>query len=165
MMVVVTPLPTAIENANHLLKAIFYRRLRKAIQRAGAARLVDELMQEKVARGIRSPRELLAQVTRTDAAKGAAIAREVRSCAPKLIVNQVHNDEEAGVGKQMAVAYAEYFGVRAEFLGAIWSDDRVRSAVKMKRPAIEAFPQSAFAQAIGEIVGRQLDSEEAADGG
>ncbi len=163
MMVVVTPLPTAIENANHLLKAIFYRRLRKAIQRAGAGRLVDQVMEEKVARGIRSPRDLLVQVTRMDAGKGAAIGREIGACAPKLIVNQVHSEEEAGLGKQMAVAYTEYFGVRAEFLGAIWNDDRVRSAVKMKRPAIEAFPQSPFAQAIGEIAGRQLDAEEASD--
>lgn len=122
--VVVVPVPTAMENVYHFLKAAYFRGLKRAIQRAGAARIVDQAMEEKVARGIRSPRELLAQITAMDPAAGAAIAREVAALAPRLIVNQVQQEEELELGRKMALAYRDYFGVPADFLGAIRNDDR-----------------------------------------
>lgn len=159
-LMVVTPVPTAIENAYHFFKAAYYRGLKKAIQKAGAARIVDQAMDEKVLRGIRSPNELLAQIAAMDPAAGAAIAREIAALAPRLIVNQVQAEEDLELGRRMATAYRHYFGVQADFLGAIRSDDRVRHAVRMKRPVLEAFPQSVFAQAIREIAEYRLHAGE-----
>ena len=163
--VVVTPIPTSIENAYHFLKAAYYRGLKGAIQRAGAARIVDQAIEEKVARGIRSPGELLAQIAALDPAAGAAIARDVAALAPRLIVNQVQQEEEMELGRKIALAYRNYFGVQADFLGAIRSDDRVRHAIRMKSPVLEAFPQSVFAQAIRDIVEYRLNSREVGNAG
>lgn len=162
---VVAPVPTAIENAYHFLKAAYFRGLKRAIQRAGAARIVDQAMEEKVARGIRSPRELLEQITAMDPAAGAVISREVAALAPRLIVNQVQQEEDLELGRRMALAYRDYFGVQADFLGAIRSDDRVRHAVRMKRPVLEAFPQSVFAQTIREIAEYRLNAGEVGNAG
>jgi flagellar biosynthesis protein FlhG len=163
--VVVAPVPTAIENAYHFLKAAYFRGLKRAIQKAGAVRIVDQAMEEKVARGIRSPRELLAQITVMDPAAGAAIARDVAGLAPRLIVNQVQQEEELELGRRMALAYRDYFGVQADFLGAIRSDDRVRHAIRMKRPVLDAFPQSVFALAIREIAEYRLNAREVGNAG
>jgi len=162
--VVVAPFPTAVENAYHFLKAAYFRGLKRAIQRAGAARIVDQAMEEKVARGIRSPRELLAQIATLDPTAGAAIAREIAALTPRLIVNQVQLEDELQLGRKMALAYRDYFGVPADFLGAIRTDDRVRHAVRMKRPVLEAYPQSAFAQAIREIAEYRLGAKEVENG-
>jgi flagellar biosynthesis protein FlhG len=162
---VVAPVPTAIENAYHFFKAAYYRRLKKAIQEAGAARIVDQAMEAKVARGIRSPRELLAQIAATDPAVGAVIAGNIAALAPRLIINQVQQEEELELGRRMALAYRDYFGVPAEFFGAIRSDDRVRHAVRMKRPVLEAFPQSAFSQAIREIAEFRMHAGKAGNAG
>lgn len=164
-LMVVTPAPTAIENAYHFFKAAYYRGLKKAIQKAGAARIVDQAIEEKVARGIRSPKELLAQITAMDPAAGAVITREVAALAPRLIVNQVQQEEDLELGRRMAMAYQHYFGIQAEFLGAIRSDDRVRYAVRMKRPVLEAFPQSAFAQSIRELAECRLNTGEVGNAG
>jgi flagellar biosynthesis protein FlhG len=163
--VVVTPVPTSVENAYHFLKAAYFRGLKRAIQRAGAVRLVDQAMEEKVARGIRSPRELLAQIATMNPAAGAAIAQEVAALAPRLIVNQVQQEEELELGRKMAIAYRDYFGVQAGFLGAIRSDDRVRHAIRMKRPVLEVFPQSTFSQSIREIAELRLNVKEAVNAG
>jgi flagellar biosynthesis protein FlhG len=100
-----------------------------------------------------------------DPAAGAAIARDVAALAPRLIVNQVQQEEELDLGRRMALAYRDYFGVQAEFIGAIRSDDRVRHAIKMKRPVLEAFPQSVFAQAIREIAEYRLNTGEVGNAG
>jgi flagellar biosynthesis protein FlhG len=155
--VVVVPAPTAIENTYHFLKAAYFRGLKRAIKRAGATRVVNKVMEEKIVRGIRFPGEMLAQITELDPAAGAVIAREVGANAPRLIVNQVQQQEELELGPKMAFAYRKYFGVQAEFLGAIRSDDRVRQAVQMKRPVLEIFPESVFSQAVREIVKYRLN--------
>jgi flagellar biosynthesis protein FlhG len=100
-----------------------------------------------------------------DPAAGAAIARDVAALAPRLIVNQVQQEEELELGRRMALAYRDYFGVQADFLGAIRSDDRVRHAVRMKRPVLEAFPQSVFSQAIREIAEFRMQAGEAGNAG
>ncbi len=158
--VVVVPVPTAIENTYHFLKAAYFRGLKRAIQRAGAARVVNKVMEEKVVRGIRMPKELLAQIAEMDPAAGAVIAREICASAPRLIVNQVQQKEELELGAKMAFAYRNYFGVQADYLGAIRSDDRVGQAIRMKRPVLEAFPKSVFAHAIREIVKYRLNGGE-----
>jgi flagellar biosynthesis protein FlhG len=150
--VVVVPVPTAIENAYHFLKAAYFRGLKGAIKRAGAARVVDKAMEEKVVRGIRSPKDLLTHIAAMNPAAGAIIERQIAALAPKLIINQVQQTEELKLGRKMVCAYGHYFGVPAEFLGAIRSDDRVSQAIRMKQPVLEAFPQSAFSQTIRKIV-------------
>jgi flagellar biosynthesis protein FlhG len=158
--VVIVPVPTAIENTYHFLKAAYFRGLKQAIKRAGASRVVNMVMEEKAVRGIRRPKEMLAQISEIDPAAGAVIAREVGASAPKLIVNQVQQQEELELGPKIAFAYRHYFGVQADFLGAIHSDDRVSQAIRMKRPVLDAFPESVFARAVREIVKHRLDEGE-----
>lgn len=158
--VVVVPVPTAVENTYHFLKAAYYRGLKRAIKHADAARVVNRVVEEKVVHGIRSPREMLAQITEMDPAAGAVIAREIGAGAPRLIVNQVQQKEELELGPKITFAYRNYFGVQADFLGAIHNDDRVSQAIRMKRPVLEAFPESVFAHAIREIAKYRLNRGE-----
>ncbi len=163
--VVVVPVPTAIENTYHFLKAAYFRGLKRAIQVAGASRVVNKMMEEKVVRGIRLPKELLTQISEMDPAAGAVISREIGASAPRLIVNQVQQKEELELGPKMVYAYRNYFGIQADFLGAIRSDDRVRQAIRMKRPVLEAFPESVFSHAIREIAKYRLNGGEVDNAG
>jgi flagellar biosynthesis protein FlhG len=158
--VVVVPIPTAIENTYLFLKAAYFRELKRAIKETGATRIVNKVMEEKVVRGIQLPKELLTQIIEMDPVAGAAIAREVGASAPRLIVNQVQQKGELELGPKMAFAYRNYFGVQADFLGAIRHDERVRQSVRMKRPVLEAFPESVFSHAIREIAKYRLNGGE-----
>ncbi|APG28119.1 hypothetical protein A7E78_09855 [Syntrophotalea acetylenivorans] len=161
--VVAVPAPTSMENTYHFLKAAYFRGLKQAIKRAGATRVVSQAIEEKVVRGISSPKELLSHIITMDPESGAVIAEQVSTHGPKLIVNQVEQKKDLELGQGIASAYRDYFGISAEFLGAIPSDNLVRNAVRMKCPVLEAFPQSQFSKRIREITRSLLKKGEIED--
>jgi flagellar biosynthesis protein FlhG len=155
---VVTPTPTSIENAYHFLKAVFYRKLKKAVHRVGAARIVVKAMEEKMVRGIRSPRDLIADLERTAPEAGQAVIREMGAFAPGLILNQTRREEETAIGRQIAAACRDFFGMEINFLGVIGNDDRVYYAVQKRRPVLMALPKSPFALSMERLAAHVLSS-------
>lgn len=158
---VVVPEPTSVENAYHFLKAAFHRRLEESARRAG----VDDAMRRAMrgrARGMQSPRQLIAGLSESDPAAGRELRRQAADFRPRLIVNQVRHPSEAALGKEMALACRDYLGVEARYLGAVAYDDAVRRALKEQRPAMELFPTSPFSTAISKIASRLLEPEKPA---
>ncbi len=162
-LLVVTPLPTAVENAYHFLKVGFFRQLKGVVRQAGLESQTAELLQDRRALGIRSPGELLAQIRRQFPQRGAMVAKGMARFAPQIVVNQVRNEEERQLGRQMALAASRYFGLPVTPLGSLPYDERVHAAIQKRRPALESSPQSGFSQAIREIGGRLHDTEEETD--
>ena len=160
---VVTPTPTSVENSYHFLRAVFFRRLKEAVRRAGAARLVGRLLEEKMARGIRSPRDLMQEVLRIHPASGRAILREMQTYSPRLIVNQVRRETEVDLGRRIVFACDDYFGIKVGYAGAIRNDERVHYALQMKKPVIEAFPQTPFSLSLSKICRQLLGAQEVED--
>jgi flagellar biosynthesis protein FlhG len=146
--VVVTPTPTSVENAYHFLKAAYFRRLRRAIRRTGVSKMIDQLLEDRLLRGIVSPRNLLIDLGRQDSTAAASIAREMGNFSPHLLVNQVRREEETLLGAQMMSACSDFFGTRCDYLGAIWNDERVYYAIQKRRSVLDAYPQSPFSLAI-----------------
>ncbi|MBI5187010.1 MAG: P-loop NTPase [Nitrospinae bacterium] len=153
---VVVPTPTSIENAYHFLKAAFYRRLKTAIAEAEVGHLVDQAKEQKVALGIRTPREFLQHLAETSPEAGAAVSEKMAVFRPKLIVNQVRRPEEIALGTKMSTACRGYFGVEMNFLGGIYNDDKVVLSIQTRKPAMKAYPQSSFANEINDIMANLL---------
>lgn len=145
---VVAPTPTSVENAYHFLKAVFYRKLRKAIQKAGVRHLVDQVLEEKVRRSVRSPRDLMRHIAEASPQCGPLLADEFRGFAPRLIINQVRRLEDRLLGERMATACRDFFGADVACAGHIQNDERVLQAVQARRPALEMFPESPFALSL-----------------
>lgn len=154
--IVVVPTPTSVENAYHFLRAVFYRKLRKAIQKAKVKHVVDHLLEEKVKRGIRSPREMVDQVIRMAPETGPVLQSEVQTFAPKLIVNQVRRREDKALGEHMAAACRDFFGIDVECAGSVQNDERVVLAIQARRPVLEMFPDSPFAVSLQSTAKRLL---------
>ena len=159
-LLVVTPQPTAIENAYLLLKAAFARQLKQVVSRLGAASPFDTAVRDREELGIRTPADLLAHLHRLDPPAGEAIASEMHSFAPRIIVNQIRREDELELGEQMALAASNYFGIRIGSLGSIHDDDEVHRAVQMKRPVLELSPQARFSQGVNGLTRALLDAEE-----
>jgi flagellar biosynthesis protein FlhG len=145
---VVTPTPTSVENTYHFLKAAYFRKLRRAIRQSEAGGMIERLMGDRLTRGIASPRDLLADLGRHDAAAAHRIAEEMAHFTPSLIINQTRREEETLLGQQMASACRDFFGVRCEFLGPVWNDERVYYAIQKRRPVLDSYPQSPFSLAM-----------------
>jgi len=157
---VVLPEPTSVENAYHFIKAAFYRKLKKATRRTGVAEAIDRAMEEKVARGIQSPRALINNVLQINPEAGHALEEEVRSFKPNIIVNQARRHDDHELGTDMVQACQDYFGINIRNLGHIDESDSLREAVRLRKAVVDAFPVSSFTRAIHSIVRNLLEARE-----
>lgn len=156
---VVVPEPTSVENTYQFIRAAFYRRLKRAGERDVVQPVVQQVMEEGT---VRSPRELIERVRRINPAIGAALANAAGSFAPAVLVNQVSDDLQRRLGRDIATACRDYFGVDVVALGAIDRDPLVSRSVVERRPAVELFPGSAFVTALEGVVERILARPEPA---
>ena len=155
---VVLPEPTSVENAYHFIKAAFYRKLKKATRKTGVAEAIDKAMEEKVARGIQSPRALINNVLQMNPEAGHALEEEARSFKPNIIVNQTRKHDDHELGGDIVLACLHYFGINIRNLGHIDEDDALKEAVRQRRAVVDAFPVSPFTGAIHSIVKNLLDT-------
>jgi flagellar biosynthesis protein FlhG len=156
---VVAPTPTSVENAYFFLKAVFFRCLKQALVAAGSLEVVDRALEEKLARGIRTPRDLLAEVRRTSPEIGEAATAKIASLSLRVIVNQMHREEEMPLGLQITEACRDFFSLEVDCLGEIRHDEKVRIAEQMRHPVMLAFPQCSFAETIDAMVERLIISQ------
>jgi flagellar biosynthesis protein FlhG len=153
-LVVVTPEPTAIENAEHFLKAAFYRSLRKVARRPDVRAVIRRLREHGTSRRVRSAGELIALVRAIDPPAAKPLEECAQSFAPLLLVNQVQTPEHRRVGPQLVTSCRELLGVAIEFAGSVDFDPNVAAAVAMQQPVLLAFPLSRFSRHIEALAER-----------
>jgi len=162
-LLVVTPLPTSVENAYHVLKAGYFRQLKRLVRAAELDREAGELLRDRRALGIRLPGELLEELQKISPRRGAAVARGMRSFAPRILVNQARSEEDRQLAPKMARAAGDYFGLPVTSLGSLPDDDRVHAAIRQRRAILELFPQAAFSLSIRDLGRRLRNNEETTD--
>ena len=160
--VVVVPEPTSIENAYHFLKAAFFRSLRAVTRHATVHAALTRVLDERIKRRVRSPLDLIAGVMEIDPVAGQILRQRARSFAPKLIVNQVRNDEQRALGSKIAHVCREHMGTQIEDLGYLEHDQHVADAVHHRKPVLQLHPTCPFARGIRRIVERVVRGTPAA---
>ncbi len=155
---VVLPEPTSVENAYHFIKAAFYRKLKKATRQTGVAEAIDKAMEEKIARGIQSPRNLISNVMQIDPEAGQTLKEEAETFCPNIIVNQTRRFDDHDLGDDIVHASRDYFGIDIRHIGNIDEDDALREAVRLRKAVMDVFPASPFSRSIQTIVRNLLDS-------
>jgi flagellar biosynthesis protein FlhG len=153
-LLVTAPEPTAIENTYHFLKAAFYRSLQAAARSESVRPTLERVIDERTARGVRTPRELLEAVEMSDAEAGRALREAAARFAPLLVVNQVRTLEQRTLGRDVSAACRDYLDTRVDFLGALERDECVRDAVRRREPVLTLFPGCPFARDLEAVAGR-----------
>jgi flagellar biosynthesis protein FlhG len=161
-LVVVTPEPTAIENAQHVLRAAVYRSLRNVAQRPEVSAAILRLRKDRRGWRVRSARELVALVREIDPPAAKLLEERTRSFMPLVLVNRAETDEHRRLGPQLVASCRELLGAPIEFAGAIDSDSTVPAAVAQQQPAFQAFPHSSFSRHIEALAQRLLREAAAA---
>jgi flagellar biosynthesis protein FlhG len=159
--VVVVPEPTSIENAYHFLKAAFFRSLRAVARNAAVNAALARVLDERTKRRVRSPLDLVAGVMAIDPEAGRILTQRVAAFLPKLIVNQVRNDDQRDLGNKIAHVCREHMGTQIEYLGALDHDQHVADAVHHRKPVLQLYPTCPFAKSVRRIVDRMLRGEPA----
>jgi len=157
--VVVVPEPTSIENAYHFLKAAFFRSLRSVVRHAAVNAALERVLDERTKRRVRSPLDLIAGVMQIDPEAGRLLTQRVRTFLPRLIVNQVRNDDQRDLGNKIAHVCREHMGTQIEYLGALDHDPHVADAVHHRKPVLQLHPTCPFAKSVRRIVDHMLRGE------
>jgi flagellar biosynthesis protein FlhG len=161
-LVVTTPEPTAIENAEYFLRAAFYRSLRDAARRPDVAAAIQRLRLNGRGRRVNSAEQLIALVRAIDPPAAKPLEDRAQAFAPLLVVNQVRTPEQRGVGPRIVASCRERIGVTIELAGHLETDPNVAAAVERGQPALQAFPLSRFSRQI-EALAQRLGRDAAAE--
>jgi flagellar biosynthesis protein FlhG len=153
-LVVATPEPTAIENAEYFLRAAFHRSLREAARRPDVAAAIRRLRENGRARRVHSAGELIALVRAIDPPAAKPLEDRAQAFAPLLVVNQIRTSEHRGVGPRIVSACRDRLGVAIELAGSIDADPNVAAAVERRQPALQAFPLCHFSRQIEALAKR-----------
>jgi flagellar biosynthesis protein FlhG len=160
-LVVVTPEPTAIENAEHFIRTAFYRSLREVARRPDVAAAIRRLRENGRPRRLHSAVQLMALVRAIDPPAAKPLEDCAQAFTPLLVVNQVQSAEHRAVGPRLAASCREHLGAAIEFAGSIDSDPSVAEAVARRQPALQAFPLCRFSRQIEALAQRlqRLDAD------
>jgi flagellar biosynthesis protein FlhG len=109
-------------------------------------------MEEKVARGIQSPRTLINNVLQINPEAGHTLEEVASSFKPNIIVNQTRRHDDHELGTDIVQACQDYFGINIRSVGHIDADDSLREAVRLRKAAVDSFPLSSFSRSIHSIV-------------
>lgn len=153
-LVVITPEPTAIENAEHFLKAAFYRSLRAVARQPEVKQAILRVREDRRLRAPSSAWELIGRVQRIDPLAAKLLAECAESFAPALVVNRVEDEEHRRVGEVLAARCRDRLGVSVACAGTLDDDPHVRESVARKRPVVQLFSRSPFSQQIEELARR-----------
>lgn len=140
--VVVTPEPTSIENAYRFIKSAFYRMLRSATPSPYVRQLIEQAMDLKNNRGIRTPKDLLTEVKRLSPADGIELQSKMEQFKISLIVNQVRVKAEAEIGKSILMVCERYFGMSVDYMGYLPYDNSVWQSIRKRTPFLINAPNS-----------------------
>jgi len=162
-MLVIVPEPTSVENAYQFLRAALLRKIEQAEPRQRIKALITEITSAHSV-PITSPQELVSQALLADPEIGSTLISEVQSFTPSLIVNRVNTIEEHRLGEDIATACLDYFGCEIGFLGNVANDRVVEQSILSRTLAIEAYPDSLFADSIRHLTHRLTLRSESAYG-
>jgi MinD-like ATPase involved in chromosome partitioning or flagellar assembly len=155
-LVVVTPEPTAIENAEHFLKAALYRSLRVVAGRPDVRAAILRAREDHRGRRVRSASELITLVREIDPPAAKLLDERVQAFMPVVLVNQVRTAEHRAVGPQLVASCRERLGVSIELAGSVDTDPNVPAAVAQRQPTFQVYPHCGFSRHIDALARRLL---------
>jgi len=141
--IVVTPDPTAVENAYRFLKSALIRRLR-ALPPEQREQINALLAQRRRQRApmLESFSALLEQVRGHAPELAQAMQALLNRQQLHLLVNQVHEPADIELGHAMSLAGRHYFAQALEYLGHLHYDRQVSETLRRKQPLLTGAPNA-----------------------
>lgn len=158
--IVITPEPTAIENAYRFVKSAFYRKVRKLSLNDDVRGIIETAMDQRNDKGIRTPIDLVEAIESADMEAGRMLRREIERFRPKLIVNQVRTRGDVDIGFSIRSSCLRFFGINLSYFGYVAYDNEVWHSVLRKRPIVLERPYARASRCIGEITSRLLKEQQ-----
>jgi flagellar biosynthesis protein FlhG len=166
--VVATPEPPSVEGVYRFARALFQRKLRRAIAKDRyKSRLEERALADLPP--LPSPEAFVRGLARYEVALGEFAATELAALRPRLVVNGARLRHDADLGQAMVDMARRHLGVSFDYVGHIEQDDAVWLSVVRSRPLLVDSPTSKSARNLERIARRVLalaqNRVDPADGG
>lgn len=153
------PEPTSIENTYRFIKSAYYRKLKTAESLIDVRPLLDMAMDQKNTLEIRSPADLVREVTKLSPEMGLRLRQEIMQFRPRLMINQVRTQSDIDVGFSIKSVCKKYFGINLEYVGYLDYDSAVWQSVRKRRPLLLEFPTCKLVGNFERVVHHLLHQE------
>ena len=137
-----TPEPTAIENVYRFMKSAFYRKVQVTSAGTGVQSLIDNVMDQQNAFGIKSPKDLMQHLANTNQLEAHRFLKDMEQFNLGIILNQVRSGRDIDVGRGVSSISKNYFGIPVRYLGHIAYDNAVWQSLRKKKPLLIDHPTS-----------------------
>lgn len=152
---VTVPEPPAVETTYRFLRAMFRRRLRRALVRDKLrASILDRALTEMGA--LPAPIDLVLKLGKMDKTLQDLAWAEACALRVQLVVNQTRVRTDAELGSWMSGLVSRHYGVGLDELGHVEQDDTVWITVRRNKPLLVDSPTSKSARNIERIARRVL---------
>lgn len=149
-LVVITPEPTAIENAYLFLKSCIMRVLKLYMDHYKIRDLHDRML-EQIERNSQSLYGFFKSLMESDRAYGTLLYRALRGFRPCLVMNRARDERDELLGRSVADVARKYLLIDMKYLGSIPHDDGVPASLRALRPFYLEHRDSAAARAVRRI--------------
>jgi len=150
---VVTPEPTAVENAYLFLKSCALRVLRAYARYFG---IPD--FEKKVSQGLEHSSSTLMSfmenLAASDGSAGQVLSAALNNFKVYLVVNKARDRKDNHLGRSIVDVVRKYFLIDMDLLGTIPYDERVHWSLRKFAPFLFEHPESAVSQAIRSMAER-----------
>ncbi len=153
----VLPEPTSIENTYRFIKSVFHRKLKLTEELLDIQPLIQQIMNSKISPSQISPAEMIKKISQMNPEKGILLRKEVQKLSPKLIMNQVRNQQDVDMGFSIKTICKRYFDIGLDYIGYLDYDPMVWQSVKKRRPLMLEFPQSKLIVSFDKMIQRLLE--------
>ncbi|HVU03831.1 MAG TPA: helix-turn-helix domain-containing protein [Polyangiaceae bacterium] len=149
------PEPPSVEGTYRLCRALYQRKIRRAVAKDRfKSRLLERAQADLPP--LPYPQDLVRALGRYEVNLGEIAARELALLRPRLVMNGVRLRTDADVGPAMVDMARRYLGVGIDYVGQIEQDDAVWLSVVRRRPLLVDSPTSKSARNIERIARRIL---------
>lgn len=152
---VTSPDPPSIEGAYRMMRALFQRRLRRALARDSFnLRLLDRV--QAALPPLPEPLAFIEALARYDTRLGDIGSKELAALRPRLVVNGTRLRNHTELGPAIRDLTLRFLGLTVDYVGAIEQDDAVWLSVNRQRPLLIDSPSTKAARNLERIARRLL---------
>ncbi|HON59801.1 MAG TPA: AAA family ATPase [Smithella sp.] len=148
---ITTPEPTSIENVYRLMRAIYFRKIRHYFSAAHFKDLEQKVKQHFDEISFSKPERIVSVIRKDFPEKYQLIKKDFDTFCFKLVINQMHKQDNIALGPQICKLIKTHMGMNVEFAGNIAYDEHVHDAVCQRVSFLDRYPHTRAANDLRDL--------------
>lgn len=160
MIVAILPEVTSIDNMNHFIKNVLFRKLNSSFAASGMKHILQETWKNKGEYGIESLKGLMDYLRDISIESSEIIDKTLSDFRLHIILNQVRNNQDISIGNSVKSLCRKSYGFRSSYVGYVEYDDVICGHLNRREPYLRSYATSRSARELKKTVENLLHSRQ-----